>query len=220
LFYCRGKNNYDACLPNYWVYSLWNLYRLLYKSTCITLEIIRRKNNPRFGKKNDLYFHTNMKANKLNPDFDFTVGEEKVLHYVIALLFFSLFLYGILDAVNRNFKKVDYQSYIFLLAIIPVIFSLRRARSNRVFIRINKRGIYHHEKLVTDWDNFQHASLAQKPKTRIVELQDNFILVVEHRKNGKILRHTIPLTNTQNRSEEDVIAAVQYFYKLSRKMAV
>lgn len=158
-----------------------------------------------------------MPTKKLSPDSDFKVGEEKVLHYVLALLFFALFLYGIIDAVNRNFKKVDYQSYIFLLAIIPVVYSLRRARSNRVFIRINKRGIYHHEKLITDWDNFQHASLAQKPKTRIVELQDNFILTVEFRKDGKILRRTIPLTNTQNRSEEDVVAAVQYFYKLSKK---
>ena len=151
----------------------------------------------------------------LTNDSEFVVGEEKVINYAMAVFFLALFLYGLIDAINRHFRNIDYQSYIFALALVPVIYCLRRAHSKRVYIRINKTGIYHHEQLVTGWPNFLKAFIAQKEKKSFFNILDNFLLIVEYRKDGHKdgFRSKIPLTNTQNKSEEEVLEAVKFFWK-------
>lgn len=156
-----------------------------------------------------------MRVQQLKRDSEFTVGEEKWLNYILAILCFALFAYGFIDAARRNFTRIDYQSFFFALAIWPAIIFFRKARSNRVFIRINKTGIYQDEKLVTGWADFLKAYLAQQEKKSMFNVQDSFQLVVEHRKRGdpkQGMRKKIPLGNTQNKSEEDVLRAVQFFY--------
>lgn len=151
----------------------------------------------------------------LNKDSEFVVGEEKVLNYVMALLFFALFLYGLIDAIKRHFINIDYQSYFLTLALIPVVYCIRRANSKRVYIRVNKTGIYHDEQFVTGWPQLFKAFVTQKEKKGFFNILDNFILVVEYRKDGsaKGFRRQIPLTNTQNKSEEEVLEAVKFFWK-------
>lgn len=155
----------------------------------------------------------------LTKESEFIVGEEKVLNYVLAFLFLGLFLYGLIDAIARNFKNIDYQSYVLCLALIPFVYCLRRAKSRRVYIRVNKTGIYQDEKMVTPWSGFINAHLTQKEKTKIINLQDNFLLVVEYKKEGKGVRRPIALTNTQNKSEEDVLQAVRFFWKEYKRAA-
>lgn len=147
----------------------------------------------------------------LHTDADFVVGEEKVLNYVMASLFLALFLYGLADAIARKFINIDYQSLIFTIALVPAILFFKKARSKRIFIRINKKGIYRDERLLTDWDHFIGAYLDQEQK--VVTIKDNFVLVVEYKKGnaGGAFRQRIPLTNTQNQSEEDVLAAINFF---------
>lgn len=147
----------------------------------------------------------------LHRNTEFIVGEEKVLNYVMAFLFLALFLYGLADAIARKFTNIDYQSLIFTIALLPAVIFFKKARSKRIFIRINKKGIYRDERLLTDWDHFIRAYLDQEQK--VVSIKDNFVLVVEYKKGnaGDAFRQKIPLTNTQNQSEEDVLAAVNFF---------
>jgi len=153
----------------------------------------------------------------LNKDSQFVVGEDKVLVYIIASLFFALFLYGLIDMFLHHFTKIDYQSFIFMIALAPAFIFFVKARNKRIYIRINKTGIYQDEKLVTGWANLLNAYISQKDT--VLSIQDNFILVVEYRKDGfkQGFRRSIPLTNTQNKSEEDVLAAVKFFWKEYRK---
>jgi hypothetical protein len=108
----------------------------------------------------------------------------------------------------------DYADYLYLLAVLPAIFFIKKGNSKRVYIRINKKGIYQDEKLVTTWKNFHNAYITQK-KAKFISIKDNFILVVEYLNEGstKGSRRKIPLTNSQNKSEEDVLAAVKFFWK-------
>jgi hypothetical protein len=155
----------------------------------------------------------------LNRDSEFIVGEDKVLDYILASLFFALFLYGLIDVVRRRFVNIDYQSFIFALALAPAFIFFVKGKNKKVYIRINKTGIYQDEKLVTGWSNLLNAFISQKEK--VLSIQDNFILVVEYRKDGfkQGFRRSIPLTNTQNKSEEDVLAAVKFFWKQYRNGA-
>lgn len=155
----------------------------------------------------------------LHKDGEFVVGENKLMYIVLAILFFALFAYGVFDAIRLRFKNIDYQSYVLALALIPCIFCLRRIKSKRVYVRINKAGIYMDEQLVTGWSHLLKAYLGQEKKKKIYDLQDKFILIVEYRGADptKGYRKKIPLTNTQNKSEEEVLEAVDFFWKLYRQ---
>lgn len=151
----------------------------------------------------------------LTKDSQFTVGEEKWLNYILGFLFLALFLYGLTDAILKNFKNIDYQSYVFALAVGPAIYCFRRAYSKRIYIRINKKGIYQDEKLVTDWASLLKASLAQDSNKKVYDIRDKFVLILEFKRRDdpkQGIRKKIPLTNTQNKSEEDVLEAVQFFW--------
>jgi len=159
------------------------------------------------------YFY-HMTKTRLTKDSQFIVGEAKVLNYVLAILCFAIFSYGVADAIKRDFKNIDYQSYVFALLLIPVVLFIRKAHNGRVYIRVNRNGIYQDEKLLTGWRDLIKVSLDQKEKTGLVSIRDNFLLVVEYRKDNKGLRKKIPLTNTQNKSEEEVLEAVNFFWRL------
>ncbi|MDZ4794210.1 MAG: hypothetical protein SGI83_08025 [Bacteroidota bacterium] len=154
----------------------------------------------------------------LNKDSELVVGENKLMAWVLAILFFALFAYGVYDAIKLRFKHIDYQSYVLVLALVPCIFCLRRVKSKRVYVRINRTGIYKDEQLVTSWSNLLKAYLGQEKKKKFYDLQDKFILIVEYRGTDPKMgyRKKIPLTNTQNKSEEDVLEAVQFFWRLYR----
>jgi hypothetical protein len=127
----------------------------------------------------------------------------------------------VIDAIRRRFIHIDYQSYFFVLALAPAIYCFLRGQSKRVYIRVNKTGIYYNEQLVTGWPGLLKVYVSQKEKKGIYNIMDNFILVVEYKKDSSKegFRRKIPLTNTQNKSEEDVLEAVQFFWKESRKEA-
>jgi len=160
-----------------------------------------------------------MAKTTLTRESQFVVGEEKILNYILASLCFALFLYGLFDAIRRHFRNVDYQSFVFALAIIPAWIFFRKARSNKVYIRINKTGIYHDGKLVAGWGDIRKVHVDQDKEKGLLggtlTLQDNFILVVEYRNTAamRVSIRKIPLTNTQNKSEEDVLAAVNFFWR-------
>jgi hypothetical protein len=154
-----------------------------------------------------------MGKTRLTKDSQFIVGEDKVLDYIIALLFFGLFSYGLIDAILKRFTDINYLSFIFLPALVPAIIYFARAKNKRIYIRINKTGIYQDEKLITGWSNLLNVYVDQKEV--VLSISDNFILVVEYRKDGfkQGFRRKIPLTNTQNKSEEEIMEAVRFFRK-------
>ena len=155
----------------------------------------------------------------LTPDGQFIVGEYKLMHYFMALFFLALFGVGLYDAIARNFRDIDYQSYVFALAIIPAVMILIKVRKGTIYIRINSKGIYENERLVTQWPGLLNVTLTQEEKKGIYDLGDKFILLLQYTKSGetKPLIRKIRLTNTQNKSEEEVLAAVKWFWGIYRK---
>ena len=155
----------------------------------------------------------------LDANGQFIVGEYKLMHYFMALFFLALFGVGLYDAIARNFRDIDYQSYVFALAIIPAVLILVKVRKGTIYIRINAKGIYENERLVTQWSGLLNATLTQEEKKGIYDLGDKFILLLQYSKPGeaKPLIRKIRLTNTQNKSEEEVLAAVKWFWGIYRK---
>jgi cell division protein FtsL len=159
-----------------------------------------------------------MAKSSLNRNQDFLVSDDKVLVYIMAFLFTCIFIYGLIDAINKKFSNIDYLNFVFILALLPAILLVKAGKSKRIYIRVNKTGIFQNEQLVTGWHNLIRAYISQKEKT--FSIQDNFILVLDYKKEGKKggFRRKIPLTNTQNKSEEEVLAAVMFFWKENRRV--
>lgn len=160
-----------------------------------------------------------MAVRALQKESQFTVGEEKSINYVLAVLFFALAVYGIIEGALRGFVPIDYQNVILPFAAIPGFFCLRQAKSKRVYIRVNKDGIFKDERKVTGWADFLKAYITQDPNKRVTSIADKFQLVVEYRSpdnSGQGIRKRIPLTNTQNKSEEDIMEAIRFFVMLHK----
>lgn len=160
---------------------------------------------------------------QLQKNEEFLVMEEKWLGYIVALVFVALFTAALILQM-RYADMHDIWNYYFVILLVPAFFYLSKARSKRVYLRINKKGIYADEKLVTDWDHFLKAFLAQQPpRGRVIsalpDVRDNFVLVVEFTRDDpkKGFRRSIPLTNTQNKSEEDVLQAIRIFHELHKQ---
>ncbi len=151
-----------------------------------------------------------MAQQKLDRNGEFTVGDDRLLVYILSILFFALFGYGLIDAISKHFRDA---SAIFMVALVPALYCLRKARRNRIYIRVNKKGIYQDEKLLTPWANLLKAYITQEQK--LASIQDNFVLIVEFWKNDPTQGHRrkIPLTNTQNKSEEEVLVAINFFWR-------
>lgn len=158
-----------------------------------------------------------MPKTPLSIQSQFVVGENRVQDYVMAFIFFTIAVYGFTDAASNEFTNVGAMSYIFILFGAPALMYMAKARSRRVYIRINKTGIYQDEQPVTEWKNFLSAYIDQYEV--VGGIQDNFILVVEYMKDGSEagFRRKIPLSNTQNKTEEQVLEAVNFFREAYKK---
>lgn len=155
-----------------------------------------------------------MAKKALTKDCEFEVGEEKILNYILAFLFLILFVIGLVPSLKNSFSIERILDYLLLMALFPSYLFFTKARSSRVYIRVNKTGIYQDEELVTGWNQFLNAYIKEKPVT--LSWRDNFLLVIEFTREDptKGFRRFIKLTNTQNKSEEDIIAAIKFFWQL------
>ena len=147
----------------------------------------------------------------LDKNNEFIVKEWKAVNYMVGIFLLSLVIL-IICLVGVN--SISSILWIFLTASPFFLFALihrKKAASDTAIIRVNDAGLYYYEKLVTDWRNFSNAYVTDERKTE--RFGDNFQLVVEFYSGDLLIKKKIPLTNTQNKSEEEVYAALMYFHR-------
>lgn len=137
---------------------------------------------------------------------EFLVKESKGLRifFGILLLLFGAYMF------NESI----------IVAVIAGTLSLAAfymASRNVVIMRISKDGFYYHNRLVTSWSKFVSAKFVDEAPTLTsssLGLSDRFAVVIRYYKeDGKCYERKIPLTNTQNKSEEEVMAAIRFYSK-------
>lgn len=103
-----------------------------------------------------------------------------------------------------------------LVVLVPALSFTIKGLQNKVAITINKEGIYYYKKFITNWQNLAEAYITQDEITG--SIHDNFVLMVKYLVPGDgyyVLK--MKLTNTQDKSEEEVMAAIQFFKTLAEK---
>ena len=153
---------------------------------------------------------------ELDEDGSFTVKEFTALNVVAPAIFYIMFLYGLFNTTLVSDEQSDLYDKMLWFALAPAIFFTLKAKSKRVYIRINSEGIYINDYFLSDWAHFVSAEYTQGQE--VGDLKDKFILIINYYREyeGYYVKE-VPLTNTQNKAEEEVIAAINHFYTLYKE---
>ena len=146
----------------------------------------------------------------LNANEDFLVKESMAVNYVAGIFLLAVFVI--------SFAVGDYGWGPFLSAtailLIPAAFYLARAGRNAIIIRINKTGFFYAGTLVTNWKNYVDAVISQDEI--VGSIQDNFALLIRYYGDEELIyTMKIPLSNTQDKAEEEIIEAIAFYYEAS-----
>ncbi|MBB1286948.1 hypothetical protein HRH25_21375 [Flavisolibacter sp. BT320] len=154
-------------------------------------------------------FFQSISEDRFLAEEDFIVRESKKMRLIIGL-----FLLG--------FAVMMLQDYVWMaiVAAIPGIASVVASTRDQVIMKINKTGFYYYGKLLTDWNNFVSAEFMDEMPVLTsgsAGLSDKFSLYIKYYKTDQpgCFGRKIPLTNTQDKSEEEIIAAVRFYYRNS-----
>ncbi len=141
----------------------------------------------------------------------FKVKEDVLLNFLIGGL---CLVFSIISLANWSNSYIDYFGILFFLG--PAVLFINKGLKNRTIITINKQGIFHHNRLVTNWDTFYNAQIAEDQK--IASISDNFVLVIKcfDAEKQKYYDRKIKLGNTQSKSEESIIEAIKYYNKIAK----
>jgi len=143
---------------------------------------------------------------------DFVVKESKSTNLVVGILFLILSLAAFFMSVLLGG-----------LTLLVAIGAFARSSKDITIIRINKTGFYYYGKLITDWEHFISEEFIDEiplPSNTSSGINDEFYLMIKYYKDGKpgYYGRKIRLTNSQDKSEEEIIAAVKFYYKNHEKV--
>lgn len=151
-------------------------------------------------------FFQKISDNQFNAETDFVVKESKTMHLVIGILLLI-------------FSVIFFQGSILLgtAAALAGIASLVRSAKNQTVIVVNNTGFFHYGDLVTSWKNFVSVDFVDEVpvfSSKSAGLSDKFSLVLKYYKDDRpeCFACTIPLTNTQDKSEEEIMAAIRFYH--------
>ena len=157
-----------------------------------------------------------------DPQFDkdgsFSVRESRILDFCIGGFCLALYIYAVLQ-VRSDYSARDWRAYSqsCLIMLCPAVLFIARGVINSTYISVNRKGIFQYRRLVCTWSNFIEANVIEAD-SQPGYTQDNFVLVIDYYKNPEhTFERRIPLTYTQDKSEEEVIAAINYYFEEYQK---
>ena len=105
------------------------------------------------------------------------------------------------------------------LMLLFAIGALVRTSKDITIMKI-KTGFYYYGQLITDWDHFiSEEFIDDGPASPRSGAVDRFYLMIKYYKEGEsgYYGRKIRLTDNQDKSEEEIIAAVKFYYKNRQK---
>jgi hypothetical protein len=153
-----------------------------------------------------------MGEQKLDIEGQFLVKESKTINFIAGGVMVALF-FGTMMFADYGWSNFLFSLFLFL---VPGVVAIAKGRRNGTIIRINKNGFYHAGKLVTDWKLFYDAQFYDRMK--VGRFSDNFVLDLRYYSSDYSLIYTrsIPLDNSQDKAEEEIIEAIQFYCNAGR----
>ncbi|MCW3089462.1 MAG: hypothetical protein JWP81_531 [Ferruginibacter sp.] len=153
---------------------------------------------------------------KLDSEDNFIVKESALLNYLVAVIFFAIFI-GVL--ITRNFEignPISEFYFIYPFILLPGIISLIKYSRDKAIIKVNKTGVFYYGVTVTDWSNFKTAYIGEEYPTvtqNSAGMSDKFSIVVtffDPTRNCDYW-YKMSLSGTQDKSPEQIISAINFY---------
>ncbi|ANE51935.1 hypothetical protein [Flavisolibacter tropicus] len=152
---------------------------------------------------------------ELTAEGEFVVRESKITNFIFGGAMLAVFF------VSLFFGDYGWGNYLMgaCIFLIPGAIAIAKGRRNTTIIRINKTGVYYAGRLVTDWNRFYDAVV--RDKMQAGSYNDNFVLDLRYYAfdYSLLCTESIPLTNTQDKGEEEIIEAISFYKNLSKELA-
>jgi len=151
-------------------------------------------------------FFQKISDDQFNAESDFVVKESKKIHLIFGIFFFVISLAGFsMSPIISGF------------GLLIAIAALVRSSKDQTIMKVNKNGIYYYGQLVTDWNHFITLEFKDEiptPSYGTDGINDEFSLMIKYYKDGfpDYYGRKIRLTNSQDKSEEEIIAAIKFYY--------
>jgi hypothetical protein len=151
---------------------------------------------------------------QLEEDGSFVVKEFVALDICVALVFYIIFFVALHNISHERITSITpYLPLLVFLLGCAAAYTFK-AFSKRKYIQVNSKGIWINSFFVTDWDNFVSARYKElKFATRNSYVYKYVLFLYYYKSNGVGYVRKVPIISTQNRAEEEVIAAIKYFYQ-------
>ncbi|HEU4901460.1 MAG TPA: hypothetical protein VFT06_01680 [Flavisolibacter sp.] len=111
----------------------------------------------------------------------------------------------------------------FMSAVVAMfgVASIVISTKERIVMTVNRDGFFYYGDLITNWTNFVSARfMDQTPQVSSTSLgiSDQFFLAIRYYKENEpgCFERKFALTNTQDKSEEEIMAAIRFYYNQSQ----
>lgn len=150
-------------------------------------------------------FFQTITEDRFQAEGSFEVRESKKMRILIGGFFVLLSLFMLSDFL-----------WIGLLVGAMGIGILLASRRNERVMLINREGFFYYDQLLTNWTNFVSAEFLDELPVQTsgsAGLSDQFYLRMKYYKADQpgCFALKIPLTNTQDQSEEEILAAIRFY---------
>lgn len=152
-------------------------------------------------------FFQNVSDDQFNAAADFVVKESKGVNIVTGIFFLMLSL---------GVASMAWYGWLF---VVPAVTFIARGFQNKVIMVVNSNGFYYYGQLITDWDDFISEQFIDDGPDR--RGNDKFYLFLKYYKEGQpgYFGRKIPFTVSQDKSEEEIMAAIKFYYKNHEKVS-
>ena len=150
-----------------------------------------------------------------NFDF-FEVRQSRKLLFLISAILFAI-LIGFMNTVpvgQRSFLPI----FLFLTAMCVAAFI--GGLQNSTIIRVDCSGIYYRKNLVCDWNRFESAFLGHEfyQTGRSLAVHERYYIIVYYfNQDNQRYQLKINMSETQDKSEEEIMSAIEGFSKKYRR---
>jgi hypothetical protein len=153
-----------------------------------------------------------MSTYRFNAEEDFIVRQSATMNVVCGVAMLSVFVATLISAKF----SVEGMMMSALLFVTTGVFFIIRGLKKQELLKINWTGVYQHGALVCRWRDFHKAWLTQKEVT--MSIKDNFVIMFQYNSadQTKLYTRTIRMLNTQDKADDEVIAAIRFYYENSQ----
>jgi hypothetical protein len=153
-------------------------------------------------------FFQKISDDQFNPKQDFVVKESKGMNFLISFFFLGL-----------AFFSASMYWWLCGFFLIPGVLLFVRGLKNQTVMIVNRTGFYYYGNLITNWTNFIAVEFIDEvpvPNQYSSGVSDQFSMLIKFYKDdqpGLYFTQQFPFTNTQNKSEEEIIAAIKFYHQ-------